>query len=493
VGLRVQIGVRGRLAIVLVTAASIAVTLLVVSFRPLVIPGLSRARGERLLWTARAAAAGAPHDSARWDAWAGELADAVPGVETFVLRIPPGQPGFSSECAEHGVALVDALEAYGRGEAIAATAPDEADAGEGDRVPGTGWGALVRLTARSGERALLGVYEAGPAVLSAGSVWTFWLLLVAMAFVLVVVGGYLAAYGLLVRPIERVAATVRRASSPQREGADAAADFASLSAAATDLARQAREAASRSGRQAVELARIRQDFTGAQATLLRAEKLASVGQLAAGIAHEIGNPLGIVLGLSDVLRSGDTNDEDVRKYAADIHAATLRVHGILKDLLAFARPAREEGATADVPAVVEETVQLLRPQKRFKDVSLHVDPGAAPIVAEIKPSQLQQILVNLLLNAADAMGGRGRIEVAARVEDRYVLVDVTDQGPGVRAEDRDRIFDPFYTTKPPGEGTGLGLAICAQIADAYGGGITVESPDRGGARFTLRLWRAGDE
>jgi len=122
-------------------------------------------------------------------------------------------------------------------------------------------------------------------------------------------------------------------------------------------------------------------------------------------------------------------------------------------------------------------------------VDLHVDEGQ--VLAEIKPSQLQQILVNLLLNAADAMKGRGRVTVRAAREDRMVSLSVRDEGPGIPDDDRERIFDPFFSTKPPGEGTGLGLPICAQIVEVYGGDIRVESAPGEGACFTLRLWAPG--
>lgn len=471
-----KLGFRGRLVLVLATSAGLGVTLLVTTFRPLLLSGTTEVRAERLLWSARLAAALAPTDSSSWEAWTEDLGSTLPGIRTFLIRTLPGEIGFAAICAEKKVTPSDATAAFLQGEALV-----EAN----EETPVAAWGALVRLSGNRGERALLGIFEKEPSLLVSKHLWNMWLLLVVMVFILVSISGYLVAYATLIRPLNKIVNEVGREFS----GAPLSNDLKALRQAVIELTKKMKETSSRAERLRSELNRIREDFKGAQASLLRAEKLASVGQLAAGIAHEIGNPLGIVIGLSELLANEDTTADEVRKYAADIHAATMRVHGILKDLLAFARPAREEGAVADVSAVVDETIHLLMPQKRFKGVKVQVEKPEGVISAEIKPSQLQQILVNLLMNASDAMGGKGRIVVSIRTEDRYVLIDVIDEGPGVRPEDRERVFDPFYTTKPPGEGTGLGLAICAQIANAYGGEITVSDAPVKGACFTLRLWR----
>ena len=484
-------GIRARQAIVLLAAAAIAVALMAAAFWPLVLPGLSRQRGERLLWTARVAAGGAPADPERWSEWSGRLAGLLPETRVFLVRLQPGQPGFLAECASHDLSPDDVISAYVEGERLAALHPPELGDVVGEELsPGQlTWGSLIPIQGSFGQRAVLGVFESGEAPRISETVWGLWLLLSGLVLVVVVAVGYLTAWVLVVRPLARVIATTRRAADDPgvRESSDDRLE--TVTQAVSALAKRAKEAGTRAERQSSELRRIRADLGGAQATLLRAEKLASVGQLAAGIAHEIGNPMGIILGMSEILKGGGTGEEDVRKYSADIHGAALRAHGILKDLLTFARPSRDEAAVADVGGVLAETLQLLAPQKRFRDISVVTDPPTGAVGAEIRPSQLQQILLNLLINAADAMGGRGRIDVRVRTDDRSVLVDVADEGPGIAAEEFDRIFDPFYTTKPPGEGTGLGLAISAQIAGVYGGDLSVESPPGHGACFTLRLWR----
>ncbi|MBM4398350.1 MAG: hypothetical protein FJ087_22005, partial [Deltaproteobacteria bacterium] len=434
----------------------------------------------RLAWAASAAAAGAPADASAWEAWVERVRSTLPDAGVFLLRYEPGRPGFASECAARGIREDEALAAWAEGSRLV-TPASPADGG-----PGPGWTALVRVVASDGTRALLGVSEPPAAAFETSSVWGIWLLYAALAFAVAVAFASLLGFALLVRPVRTAAAAAHKAMPASARDADLLAVRTALEAAAARV----RAAETRADRQATELARMRGDLKGAQATLLRAEKLASVGQLAAGIAHEIGNPVGIVLGMAEVLEAGSGSEAETRQFASQIRSAAMRVHNTIKDLLAFARPARDEGASADVPAVLDATVKLLAPQKRFRDVAVESDVRDPDLHAEIRPSQLQQVLVNLLMNAADAMGGRGTVRVTARAEDRWALISPADAGPGIAPEDQSRVFDPFFTTKPPGEGTGLGLPICAQIVDVYGGEIALESRPGEGATFTVRLWRA---
>ncbi len=235
----------------------------------------------------------------------------------------------------------------------------------------------------------------------------------------------------------------------------------------------------------------------AQEDLVSAEKQASVGRLASGVAHEIGNPLAVVLGYIDILRQEEVTAEERQEYLEDIAAATQRIHTIIRDLLEFSRPAREGEETADLRRAVESSLKLLRPQAKFARVTTEVvwelesDAGTdEPSVAvHINEGRLQQILVNLLVNAADALDGHGHIRLVVVCEVRRVRLSVIDNGPGISADEQRRIFDPFYTTKEPGKGTGLGLAICYSLISAYGGRLTVESSPGEGARFHIDLWR----
>jgi two-component system NtrC family sensor kinase len=224
--------------------------------------------------------------------------------------------------------------------------------------------------------------------------------------------------------------------------------------------------------------------------LIRTEKLASVGQLAAGVAHEIGNPLAAILGFVDLLRAGVDHPLTVaeqRDMLDRVKAETQRIHRTIEDLLAYSRPSREEAQPTDAVKILRASQGLLEPQKRFRLVRVVTEaPESWPRVV-VSPGRLQQVFVNLLLNAADAMDGEGTVTASCTVADRRVHIAFTDTGPGVPSELRRKIFDPFFTTKPPGQGTGLGLAISRSILESFGGGLDLASNGGPGATFVVTL------
>ena len=229
----------------------------------------------------------------------------------------------------------------------------------------------------------------------------------------------------------------------------------------------------------------------AQETLVRTEKLASVGVLTAGIAHEIGNPIGIILGFLDVLRAPGCSQSDQRTAQEQIQLATERIDMLIRDLLRFSRATESHDgeSVADVSAVIDRVLQLLSPQKRLKSVIIVQEEVTPGLRAEIDPQKLEQILVNLILNAADAMNSEGSLRLRAEIMGPYVHLAVTDEGPGISAGAQERIFEPFFTTKIEGEGTGLGLAISRHIAVSHAGDVYVESTGPEGTTFIVQLWR----
>lgn len=228
--------------------------------------------------------------------------------------------------------------------------------------------------------------------------------------------------------------------------------------------------------------------------IIRSEKLASVGHLAAGVAHEIGNPLAAILGYVDILRCDAAGKGELpvseRQDALDrVKTETQRINRIIRELLEFSRPSHEQPVPTDPLRLVQSAQALLAPQSRFRDVHVvSVPAGASWPNVMVAPSRLVQVFVNLLLNAADAMAGKGTIVVSCQEEDGKVLLLVADEGPGVSKENRHKIFDPFFTTKAVGQGTGLGLPVCRSIIESFGGNLELLPEVAGqGAKFLMTL------
>ncbi len=271
----------------------------------------------------------------------------------------------------------------------------------------------------------------------------------------------------------------------------------------------------------------------AQEDLLISEKLASIGRLAAGVAHEVGNPLGSILGYTKILQEGMDSREEEVNYLRRIEKEIDRINHIVRELLDFSRPTKFEVQELDVNTAIKNTISLVSHQKSFKQIEtkLDLEPDLPRVRAD--ESQLQQVLINLFLNAADAMPDGGTLSVGteetvvsrgAETEfeaifprrrrsdpetsdyshlrkfkplpliydkysegDRLVRINISDTGCGIKKGDLPKIFDPFFTTKPPGKGTGLGLSISLRIIELLNGEIKVESQMGRGSTFTILL------
>jgi two-component system NtrC family sensor kinase len=237
-------------------------------------------------------------------------------------------------------------------------------------------------------------------------------------------------------------------------------------------------------------------LTQAQAQLVRSERMASVGRLAAGVAHEIGNPIAALVGMQDLLLDGDLPPETHRDFVQRMRKETERIHTVVHGLLDFARPEQAYDAASGPPtpalvrSVVDDVVALVKPQKAFRAARVEVDIEGEPLVALPGP-RLTQVLLNLVLNAGAAVASvskeGGRVTVRARAAGDRVRIEVEDDGPGVDAGVRDRLFEPFVTTKDVGEGTGLGLAVCRGLVESAGGQIGHDATYTTGARFYVVL------
>lgn len=223
--------------------------------------------------------------------------------------------------------------------------------------------------------------------------------------------------------------------------------------------------------------------------LQQADRLASLGQTAAGVAHELNTPLGVILGYCQLLLRGFRKEDAAYHDLQVIEKQTKNCKRIVEDLLKFARDSVTTKSSVDLTVCLEEVISLLGHQfsKDGITVETEFDPGLPKIHAD--GEKLKQVLVNLLVNARQAISGNGRITVKAWFNpvDREIKISVTDTGCGIPSRVIDRIFDPFFTTKPVGEGTGLGLSVSYGIIQDHGGRIEVRSEEGLGSTFTVIL------
>jgi len=229
----------------------------------------------------------------------------------------------------------------------------------------------------------------------------------------------------------------------------------------------------------------------AQARLAQSEKLAALGQLAAAIAHEVRNPLGVIRSAAQGLgETAPADDNDARRASAFITAEIDRLNNVITSLLAFARPLQLQRRNVTVHDLFDRALLLAQDELAGKQVRLQRDEPTGVPAVNADPDLISQVLVGLLANATEAVSAGGEVSLHARAADGVVEIDVADSGPGVPVELRERIFEPFFTTRS--RGTGLGLAVARQIIEAHLGRIEVGEQRDGGARFTIRLPAAGN-
>ncbi len=221
----------------------------------------------------------------------------------------------------------------------------------------------------------------------------------------------------------------------------------------------------------------------AQDEIIKSEKMALAGRLATGVAHEIGNPLSIILGYLELLKRGDLKSEENKDFVERIESEVTRINQIIRELLDFSRPSSAEHEETGIHQLIMETVNLLELQPMMDRIEIRQDLGARKDVVWAGMAQLKQVFLNIIINAADAMidthssGGLSPkvLNIETENEDDSIVISFTDTGIGISSEELGRIFDPFYTTKEPGKGTGLGLSVCYTIIEGLGGTIRAES------------------
>jgi PAS domain S-box-containing protein len=225
-----------------------------------------------------------------------------------------------------------------------------------------------------------------------------------------------------------------------------------------------------------------------QEQLLHSEKMAAVGQLISGVAHELNNPLTAILGYSQLLLSSGQLQPQGMEYSDKLYKQAQRTHRIVQNLLSFARQHKPERVAVHLNQILEDTLALRDYDLRLSNIRVHYDLAPDLPMTAADPHQLQQVFINLVNNAFDAMleqGNEGDLWVSTKTTGERLVVEFRDSGPGVK--DATRVFDPFYTTKPVGKGTGLGLSICYGIVSEHGGTIRVSNIQPSGACFTIEL------
>jgi signal transduction histidine kinase len=237
-----------------------------------------------------------------------------------------------------------------------------------------------------------------------------------------------------------------------------------------------------------ELLEANRKLTELQAQLVRSERLAALGQLSAGVSHELDNPVGVILGYAELTMEESEPGSELHEYAVVVREEAKRCKRIIAGLLDFSRPSSGVAENLDLKALIVALVKHLEDQRPFRRISWNLKLGDQETVVKADPDSMRQVLVNLALNAAQAMGDEGviTINVESQIEpaEGGCMIHFSDTGEGVPQGEEERIFDPFFTTKRRGEGTGLGLSICRKLVEEMGGWIKVLP----GPKCVFEIW-----
>jgi hypothetical protein len=322
--------------------------------------------------------------------------------------------------------------------------------------------------------------------------------MLANAVVLAVVG-FFRMVKLVVRPLERLAEQADTYSLrhdflpfPGRTGNE----FGRLSLSLNRMIAQLEEDRGALLQKVASLKLANEELERNRREMVRAEKMASIGRLAAGLAHEIGNPLGVVQGYLDLLGQGMESPEERKEFARRAEQEITRVGRLIRQLLDYARPVEGSPAPVRVREILAECLELLRHGTVPGHIQFSFSSEAEEDLVLADADGLRQIFVNCFMNAIDAVGLLPEGRVTARCfneqegKQRYVRVVIEDNGPGIAEEHLEAVFEPFFTTKEPGRGTGLGLAVSSSLVEKWGGRIWAENlraEDGGGAAIWISL------
>ena len=234
-----------------------------------------------------------------------------------------------------------------------------------------------------------------------------------------------------------------------------------------------------------DLTRSMEALAVAQNELLQAEKLATVGRLSAGVAHEVGNPLAAIMGFLEYLRKEPVDSQLTAELYDRMDRDLKRIQGTVRHLLDYSRPSSGEQERVELPELVRSTVELLSFHPKMASIDVEVSGDGTSVLMERQ--RLSQVLTNLLLNASDAMGGCGGVRIHLGQAETRAFIDVTDDGRGINDDDVERVFEPFWSTKPHASGTGLGLSVSRRLMEDAGGALVLLKTSPNGTTFRIEL------
>jgi two-component system NtrC family sensor kinase len=321
-------------------------------------------------------------------------------------------------------------------------------------------------------------------------------LLFSLGTVATIIVGYILAQS-IAKPILRlrsISSSVAAGDLDQSSGVERADEIGELASAFDTMTFRLRERTAEAARlfaetveRNEELAEINARLQSAQAQLVQSEKLASVGQLTAGIVHDVKNPLAVIKGLAEELHEEVGIDPSTRAQLTTIRDSASRASTIVTDLLKFARQSTPEMQRRDMRETIQSSLRLTEYLTRKGKIEVSVELPDQPVMMAYDAQQIEQVLINLITNAVQAMQHGGSLRVNLTKSGSKIAIAVQDTGTGIPKQNLNRIFDPFFTTKPEGEGTGLGLSVSYGIVSRHGGTIEVESELGWGTTFTVFL------
>jgi two-component system, NtrC family, sensor kinase len=312
--------------------------------------------------------------------------------------------------------------------------------------------------------------------------------------------GFFRFHHVIIRPIERLVKISETYGGPEGQlffSEKRGGEFGQLSMALNSLLFRIEEDRKKLRATVDSLENANMELVKTQKEMIRTEKLAAIGRLSAGLAHEVGNPIGIVQGYLELLGQSDILEDERRQFSSRAVGELERISRLIRQLLDFSRSSPEKPEPVNIRTLLDELVEIISSQQKMSSITFirKYDTIATEVIAN--PDGLRQVFLNCILNAVDAIKEKGN-ESKAEIVIAYnqynnersatgIRITISDNGMGIKEEDQERIFDPFFTTKEPGKGTGLGLSVSYAIIEAAGGKIWVESIYTEGTSVTIEL------